>query len=190
MPTYEPVSLTSEKSAVVIEIGSAYTKCGFAGESSPRCIVESKVKIQDTGEERLISSYRNEEDLYNLLLHFVHYLYFKHLLVSPKDRRVVIVESLLSPTPFRETLAKVLFHHYEVLSLFYVPSHLVSLYTLGVSTALVVDMGYKETVVIPVYEGVPILSSWEAQPLAGEIVEKQVFTPTFLVMEHNNMRQV
>lgn len=174
MPTYETVSLTSEKSAVVIEIGSAYTKCGFAGESSPRCIIASKVKIQDSDEERLISSYKNEEDLYNLLLHFIHYLYFKHLLVSPKDRRVVIVESLICPTPFKETLARVLFHHYEVLSLFFVPSHLVSLYTLGVSTALVVDMGFKETVIIPVYEGVPILKAWQAQPLAGEIVESEL----------------
>jgi actin-related protein 10 len=41
-------------------------------------------------------------------------VYFRHLLVSPKDRRVVIVESLLCPTVFRETLAKVFFRHFEV----------------------------------------------------------------------------
>ncbi|XP_071441346.1 actin-related protein 10 [Hetaerina americana] len=174
MPTFETVNLTSEKSAVVIEIGSTYTKCGFAGENAPRCIVASKAKIQDSGEEKLITSYKDEEDLYNLLLHFIHYLYFKHLLVSPKDRRVVIVESVLCPTLFRETLAKVLFHHYEVLSLLFVPSHLVSLYTLGASTAVVVDMGYKETVVIPVYEGFTVLKAWQAQPLAGELVEREL----------------
>ncbi|XP_046384525.1 actin-related protein 10 [Ischnura elegans] len=174
MPTFETVNLTSEKSAVVIEIGSAYTKCGFAGENAPRCIIPSKAKIQDSGEERMINSYRDEEDLYNLLLHFIHYLYFKHLLVSPKDRRVVIVESVLCATNVRETLAKVLFHHYEVLSLFFVPSHLVSLYTLGTSTAVVIDIGFKETVVLPVYEGFTILKAWQAQPLAGEIVEREL----------------
>lgn len=36
------------------------------------------------------------------------------MLVNPKERRVVVVESLLTPTRFRETLAKVLFMHYEV----------------------------------------------------------------------------
>jgi actin-related protein 10 len=42
------------------------------------------------------------------------YIYFRHLLVSPKDRRLVVVESLLCPTLFRETLAKVFFRHFEV----------------------------------------------------------------------------
>lgn len=36
------------------------------------------------------------------------------MLVNPKERKVVVVESLLTPTLFRETLAKVLFTHYEV----------------------------------------------------------------------------
>ena len=40
--------------------------------------------------------------------------FFRHLLVNPKERRVVIVESLLLPTVFRNTIAKVLFQHYEV----------------------------------------------------------------------------
>ena len=40
--------------------------------------------------------------------------YFRYLLVNPKERRVVVVESILCPTVFRETLAKVLFNHFEV----------------------------------------------------------------------------
>ena len=40
--------------------------------------------------------------------------YYRHVLVNPKERKVVVVESLLTPTLFRETLAKVLFLHYEV----------------------------------------------------------------------------
>lgn len=39
---------------------------------------------------------------------------YRHVLVNPKERKVVVVESLLTPTLFRETLAKVLFTHYEV----------------------------------------------------------------------------
>ena len=38
----------------------------------------------------------------------------RHLLVNPKERRVVVVESLLSPTVYRDVIAKVLFKHYEV----------------------------------------------------------------------------
>jgi hypothetical protein len=32
----------SEKAAIVLEIGHAYTKCGFAGEVSPRHIIPTK----------------------------------------------------------------------------------------------------------------------------------------------------
>ena len=34
MPLYEGIGLISEKHAVVLDIGAAYTKCGYAGMSS------------------------------------------------------------------------------------------------------------------------------------------------------------
>ncbi|PSN40530.1 hypothetical protein C0J52_12264 [Blattella germanica] len=116
MPLYEGIGL-SEKQAVVIDIGAAYTKFGFAGESGPRCIVRSEIKCPDTNKVKKVLSYSNEEELYDLLVEFIHNLYFRHLLVSPKDRRVVVVESLLCPTVFRETLAKVFFRHFEAMLL-------------------------------------------------------------------------
>ncbi|VVC29477.1 Hypothetical protein CINCED_3A022296 [Cinara cedri] len=106
----------------------------------------------------------------------MHLLFYKHALVAPKDKKVIIVESLLSPTKFKEILAKVLFITYEIASLCFVPSHCASLFTLGISTALVLDVGYKEAVLIPVCEGVPVLRLWQAMPLAGEIVEEQIKT--------------
>jgi len=168
MPLYEGIGLISEKHAVVLDIGSALTKCGYAGEMSPRCIVASKVGGKS------IHSFITASGLYSALVDFIHYLYFKWLLVNPKDRRVVVVENVLGPTLFRDTLAKVLFKHYEVSSVLFVPSHLVCLFSLGVRTGLVIDCGYKETTAIPVYEGVPILAAWQAQPLAGEAIQATV----------------
>jgi len=168
MPLYEGIGLISEKHAVVLDIGTSLTKCGYAGEMSPRCIVPSQVHGKS------LHSINAPSELYSALVDFVHHLYFKWLLVNPKDRRVVIVENVLGPTLFRETLAKVLFRHYEVSSVLFVPSHLVGLFSLGIRTGLVVDCGHKETTAIPVYEGVPILAAWQAQPLAGEAVEAAV----------------
>lgn len=120
---------------------------------------------------------------------------FRYALVAPKDKKVIIVESLLSPTKFKEILAKVLFITYEVrysktiniiflinkinvnikvTSLCFVPSHCASLFTLGISTALVLDVGYKEAILIPICEGVPVLRLWQAMPLAGEAIENQI----------------
>lgn len=53
---------------------------GFAGEASPRCIVPSEVKNTETGEVRSVLNYKNEEDLYSLLVDFLHMLYFKYVL--------------------------------------------------------------------------------------------------------------
>ena len=36
MPLYEGIGLISEKHAVVLDIGTSLTKCGYAGEMSPR----------------------------------------------------------------------------------------------------------------------------------------------------------
>lgn len=37
-------------------------------------------------------------------------------------------------------------------------------------------MGYKEAILIPVCEGVPVLRLWQAMPLAGEAVENHIKT--------------
>lgn len=54
------------------------------------------------------------------------------------------------------------------------PSHCASLFTLGISTALVLDVGHKEAILIPICEGVPVLRLWQAMPLAGEAIENQI----------------
>lgn len=38
MPLYEGIGLISEKHAVVLDIGTSLTKCGYAGEMSPRLV--------------------------------------------------------------------------------------------------------------------------------------------------------
>ena len=128
MPLYEGIGLISEKHAVVLDIGSDTTKCGYAGEMTPRCIIPSKIG------DKWIHDIKDAEELHATLVDFVHHLYFKWLLVNPKDRRVVIVENLLGVSLLKNTIAKVLFNHYEVSSVLFVPSHLVSLFTLGINT--------------------------------------------------------
>ncbi|KAF5282156.1 hypothetical protein FQR65_LT02853 [Abscondita terminalis] len=170
MPIYEGIGTITDKLVVVMDIGAAYTKLGFSGEFSPRCIIRTQVRCKESGIMRNIRDYKDDQDLYDLLVDFVHVLYFKYALLSPKDRPVVVVESLLCPTIFRETLAKVLFCHYKIPMLLVVPSHLVCLATLAIDTALVLDMGFNEAVAIPVCHGIPVVHAWQALPLASQAV--------------------
>ncbi len=88
MPLYDGIGMIAEKNAVVIDIGSAFTKVGYAGESAPRAIVRSPN----------LMSVVDKPTLNDVLVGFVHKLYFEHLLLNPKDRRVVLVEALIGDT--------------------------------------------------------------------------------------------
>lgn len=167
---YEGMRYVSDKQVVVFDIGSAYTKFGYAGESSPRGFVRTQVKCPESKEVRRIFSYKDTEDLYQLLVEFLHLLFFRHIVISPKDVRIIVLESLLTPTEIRETLAKVLFRHFEIGSLMFLPSHLATISTLGVETALVLDVGYEEATLIPIFEGIPVLKGWQALPLGSRTV--------------------
>ncbi|KAF3429089.1 hypothetical protein E2986_06596 [Frieseomelitta varia] len=172
--TYEGIRFFSDKQMVILDIGSAYTKFGYAGEPTPRGIIRTEIKCPDTKKLRRIYDYKDTEDLYQLLVEFLHALFFKHVVISPKDARIVILESLLVPTQFRDTLAKVLFRHFEIGSLMLLSTHLATISTLGVNSALVLDIGYKEATLIPIYEGEPILKAWQALPLGGQVVHELV----------------
>ncbi|XP_070605845.1 actin-related protein 10 [Erythrolamprus reginae] len=175
MPLYEGLGTGGEKTAVVIDLGAAFTKCGFAGETGPRCVIPSEIKRPDVSKPIRVVQYNiNTEELYSYLKEFIHMLYFRHLLVNPRDRRVVIVESVLCPSHFRETLTKVLFKYFEVPSVLFAPSHLMSLLTLGINSAMVLDCGYMESLVLPIYEGIPVLSCWDALPLGGKAIHKEL----------------
>lgn len=80
----------------------------------------------------------------------------------------------IGPVLLKEILSKVLFRHFEVLSILYAPSPLLPLFTLGTTTGLMLDLGHSEATLIPVYEGVPILKAWQAQPLAGKAVQSSL----------------
>uniref|UniRef100_A0A8D0HU06 Actin-related protein 10 n=1 Tax=Sphenodon punctatus TaxID=8508 RepID=A0A8D0HU06_SPHPU len=175
MPLYEGLGSGGEKTAVVIDLGAAFTKCGFAGETGPRCIIPSEIKRPDVPKPiKVVQHNINTEELYSYLKEFIHMLYFRHLLVNPRDRRVVIVESVLCPSHFRETLTRVLFRYFEVPSVLFAPSHLMSLLTLGINSAMVLDCGYTESLVLPIYEGIPVLNCWGALPLGGKAIHKEL----------------
>eukprot|EP00095_Tigriopus_kingsejongensis_P009564 snap_masked-scaffold1806_size27391-processed-gene-0.4 protein:Tk09564 transcript:snap_masked-scaffold1806_size27391-processed-gene-0.4-mRNA-1 annotation:"actin-related protein 10" len=145
MPFYEGIGLIAEKNAVVIELGAAYTKVGYAGEATPRAILPTPP----------LPAHADPDGLYDALFTFLHRIYFRHLLVNPRDRRVVVLDPLLGGLGLKNGLSRVLFQHFEALSILYAPSVLMPLLGLGLATGLVLDCGYEEAAVMPVGEGVP-----------------------------------
>ncbi|XP_060070556.1 actin-related protein 10-like [Ylistrum balloti] len=174
MSLFEGLSYSSDKNVIVIDIGTAYTKCGLAGETGPRCIIPSEVKNAKSGKIVNLSDFEKKYELFENIKDFLFVLFFRHLLLSPKNKRVVICESLLCPDVFRETLGKVLFTHYEVATVMFASSHVMSLMTLGSTVGLVMDIGYTETLVVPVYEGIPVVKAIQCIPLAAKAIHEKI----------------
>uniref|UniRef100_A0A0K8TTD1 Putative actin 3 isoform n=1 Tax=Tabanus bromius TaxID=304241 RepID=A0A0K8TTD1_TABBR len=171
MPLFE--TMLREKPPIALELGTAYSKLGYAAEAYPRFIIPSEI-VTEENETIKLFNLNDENELYDNLVEFLKKIFFKYLLVSPRDRKIVIVESVFCPTLIRETLARVLFRHFEVASIFFVPTHLVVLSTLAIETALVVDLGYQETTVVPVYSGIQILYAFQAQDFGGLAIHNSI----------------
>jgi actin-related protein 10 len=173
MPFYDGIGVIAEKHAVVLDIGTVLCKVGYAGEPIPRAIIRTPECLKITSTSKLTSD-EEYEHFRDKVVSFVHKLYFEYLLVNPKDRRVVLVESLLGDLRLRDMVVGVLFGHFEVLSVLLAPSHIMPLFGLGITSALVVDVGYEEATLIPIYQNVPVLKAWQAQPLASKAIHKSL----------------
>ncbi|XP_001355504.2 actin-related protein 10 [Drosophila pseudoobscura] len=172
MPIYE--SVMQDKPPIVLDIGNAYTKLGFAGEAYPRKIMPTEVVLTTTGKTKRLFDYERKEELYDQIVDFLQTIFFKHLLVSPKERKFVVVENIFGQTVVRETLARALFVHFDVSSVLFVPAHLIALSTLAVATAVVVDIGYSETSIMPVFSGVQIMSAFKDQSYGGSAIHAEI----------------
>lgn len=92
---------------------------------------------------------------------------FRHLLVDPKARKVIIIEHPLLPLHVKDVIARVLFENLQVKlsfitllalllnidqvpSISFASSHLLSLFSSGRITGMVLDCGHLESVVLPV----------------------------------------
>lgn len=185
-------TIVVEKPAIIIDIGHAYTKCGFAGDHGPHSIISSKVsheinrnqaiKVYDYKalikylSDETSSDFRRKESevLREMLIEFLYRIYYKLLNTNARERKVVIVESILTPSFFRKTLADVLFKNFQAVSVLFIPSHLASLYTLGINNALVVDCGYADCQIMPISESIPMTGQCDFINLGGKRLHSEI----------------
>lgn len=184
-------TLANEKPAIVIDIGQAYTKCGFSGELGPHSIIPTRstheltknrlIRLHEykmlmkSGDKSAVELDREETDiLRELLIEFLYRIYYKTLNSNARERKVVIVESVLTSSFFRKTLADVLFNNFQAVSVMFMPSHLAALYTLGTNMGLVLDCGYTDCQIMPIAESVPMIGQVDFMNLGGQRIHTEL----------------
>ncbi|XP_030338984.1 uncharacterized protein LOC115606725 isoform X3 [Strigops habroptila] len=75
-----------------------YFRCGFAGETGPRCIIPSEIKKPDvTKPVRVVQYNINTEELYSYLKESIHMLYFRCGFAGETGPRCIIPSEIKKP---------------------------------------------------------------------------------------------
>ncbi|KAM8804276.1 actin-like protein 7A [Rhynchonycteris naso] len=167
--------------AVVMDLGTGYCKCGFAGLPRPTHMIASTVgkpymETAKTGDNRK-ETYVGRElinpevrlKLVNPLQHGIivdwdsmqgiwEYLFHKEMKIAPEEHAVLVSDPPLSPHTNREKYAEMLFETFGAPAMHIAYQSRLSMYSYGRTSGLVVEVGHGVSYVVPIYEGYPLPS--------------------------------
>merc|ERR1712179_683473 len=167
----------TEAQTAVIDNGSGMVKAGFAGEENPRAVfpaIVGRPKYKETiqgagqkdiyiGEEAnqkkgildlsypidsgIVESWEDMEKVWN-------HTFYNELRVNPSEiTGVLLTEAPRNPKTNREKMITIMFETFDVQNTYVAIQAVMSLYSAGRTTGLVVDSGDGVTHTVPVYEG-------------------------------------
>ncbi|XP_055973207.1 actin-like protein 7A [Sorex fumeus] len=172
---------TEVTKAVVVDLGTGYCKCGFAGLPTPSHKISSTVgkpymetaKTGDNRKETFVGQELLNPDvrlkLVNPLRHGIivdwdsvqdiwEYLFHREMKIAPEEHAVLVSDPPLSPHTNREKYAEMLFETFSTPAMHIAYQSRLSMYSYGRTSGLVVEVGHGVSYVVPIYEGYPLPS--------------------------------
>ncbi|XP_048194644.1 actin-like protein 7A isoform X2 [Perognathus longimembris pacificus] len=167
--------------AVVVDLGTGYCKCGFAGLPKPTHKISTMVgkpymetaKTGDNRKETFVGQeLLNPEvrlKLVNPLRHGIivdwdtvqdiwEYLFQQEMKIASEEHAVLVSDPPLSPHTNREKYAEMLFETFNTPAMHIAYQSRLSMYSYGRTSGLVVEVGHGVSYVVPIYEGYPLPS--------------------------------
>jgi actin-related protein len=175
---------------IIIDNGSGLVKAGFAGDDHPKTVFpsivgRSKQKGAMPGMEApdyyVGDEAQTKRGILNLKYPIEHGVicnwsdmekvwdntFFNELRVSPNEHPVLLTEPPLNPKMNREKTCQMMFEIYRVPGFFMAIQAVLSLYTTGRTTGVVLDMGDGVSHTVPIYEGYAMPHAIQRLDLAG-----------------------
>ncbi|KAK9374847.1 actin-domain-containing protein [Lipomyces chichibuensis] len=157
---------------VILDIGARGIRAGIAGLERPVCELpigpdpRGRIKTHVLWDVDMRNT--EMEDFHDILQAILRDVYYKYLLLDGKSRKVVILENPMMTLQLKKAIAFVLFNYFQSISVTYMLSPVCSMLAAGARTALVVDIGWHETTVTPIYDYKPLLFAVKSTLRAGE----------------------
>ncbi|KAJ5925689.1 hypothetical protein N7454_008328 [Penicillium verhagenii] len=194
-------SFRNEDDAIVFEIGARWLRAGFEGSSSPVCVVgfgpeESRRAgdyrgwIEGGSGVRLAAQpvdaedWTREYELWRLDLRQTDLglvedkierafreTYNQYLLTDAGTSRLVLVLPSLMPHPLLSSLLSTLFSRWRFPSITLLPSAPMSATAAGLRSAMVVDIGWAETIITGLYEYREVTTKRSTRAMKGVLHE-------------------
>jgi actin len=190
--------------SIVIDNGSGVIKAGFSGEEKPRVVFQSVVgrpmlspvmissdnnflnnKIVYVGQEAISKrgllklsrplEHGRVKDWDDLEAIWAH-LFNNELKIDSTERPVLLTEPPRNPKNNKEQMQEIMFERFGVPALYVSIQAVLSLYSLGQTTGLVLDSGDGVTHTVPIYEGYTLEHAIGRIDLAGSNITEYLST--------------
>jgi len=180
-----------EPKPLVIDNGSGVVKAGYGGEEHPSSVFPSIVAypknkgviIGGSGEKDYFvgDEAQQKRGVCKIKYPIAHgmiedwddmkkiwgHTFYNELRETPSDHPVMLTEAPLNPKANREQMCRIMFEDYDVPSMYIQIQAVLSLYSAGRTTGIVVDSGDGVTHTVPIYEGYQIPHAIDKILLAG-----------------------
>lgn len=180
-----------EISAIVLDPGSQYTRAGYAGEDTPKCVLESSYGLITGNDESKIvigdnfihtpqpgmeiKNPMSDGIVYDwdIATKIWSYAIQTSLRIDPTEHPLLITEPSWNPPKNREKTMEIAFEKFGSPAFYLAKNAVCASFANGKSTALILDVGAEVASVTPIYDGLVLKRGVMKQNLAGNYLSAQ-----------------